>query len=276
MQDVLSQAAQRGYRTDEAARTISGVIEGIAFLIRLPENSLEMSVNIPEKRLAKLQEQVAASLPEFAAGEVAYHNFGVRLTMPGMVDLPAERLWEFLQVAARKAAGLVGELYTDTYEKNGEPFSAYLRGFFGALLGAAVGILPWMLVASLLHIHSWYLGFFISIASFYGYCWFRGAHHTTYAVTLIVVWSLLVMVVPGTVETVAALMSNPELSMTLGQALAYCFQPEVLVAQLGSMGFGLLANIAGLLVIRSRVLAYTHEPRFLRRQKKRPGDDDRG
>lgn len=155
--------------------------------------------------------------------------------------------------------------YDDKFDRDGEPVSAYIRGFFGALLGAVVGIIPWVLVSSLLHITSWYLGALISVASFYGYCYLRGAHSTRYAVTLIVVFSLGVMVLPGVVTQCIYVMQE---GAAFWDALALAFQPQVLISNLASMGFGLLANIAGLLAIKNRVLSYTHEAQFLRRPRK--------
>ena len=196
---------------------------------------------------------------------MVHHNFGVLLTLPGTDALSPEEYTALIRIAAVEATKLIGVAYDDKFDRDGEPVSAYIRGFFGALLGAVVGIIPWVLVSSLLHITSWYLGALISVASFYGYCYLRGAHSTRYAVTLIVVFSLGVMVLPGVVTQCIYVMQE---GAAFWDALALAFQPQVLISNLASMGFGLLANIAGLLAIKNRVLSYTHEAQFLRRPRK--------
>lgn len=264
----LSACAAKGYRTDAQAETVSGVEAGIAFLLRAQEGTLEMSVNIPTAQLPKLQSRIAAADGGFDGVVVAHHNFGVRVTVEGMRDFSADRLVAFIGAAAAQATRLIGVSYDDTYEKDGDPGWTYVTGLLGALLGAIVGILPWALVSSLLHVSSWYLGAFISIASFYGYCYFRGAHSTSYAVTWIVIFSIAVMVLPGAVSNVVLLMTLGE-DVTLGAALAASFSPSALFSYLPSMGFGLLANIAGLFAVRGRVLTYTHSSQYLRRGRKR-------
>ena len=265
VKELLAACAAEGYRIDEKAGTASGVASGIAFLARVEPGTIEMSVNIPADHLPKLQAGIAAASPAYAAATVVHHNFGVLLTLPGTDALPPEEYTALIRIAAVEATKLIGVAYDDKFDRDGEPVSAYIRGFFGALLGAVVGIIPWVLVSSLLHITSWYLGALISVASFYGYCYLRGAHSTRYAVTLIVVFSLGVMVLPGVVTQCIYVMQE---GAAFWDALALAFQPQVLISNLASMGFGLLANIAGLLAIKNRVLSYTHEAQFLRRPRK--------
>lgn len=258
----------QGYRADAQAGTISGVEAGIAFLLRTQEETLEMSVNIPANHLLKLQTRIAAADGAFSGASVEHHNFGVRVSLPGIRGFSADTLLAFIRTAATEATRLIGVAYDDKFEKDGDPAWTYVTGILGALLGAVVGIIPWALASSLLHISFWFLGAFISVASFYGYCYFRGAHSTSFAVTWIVVFSLAVMVLPGAVENVIYFMQASE-EISFGAALAASFQPAVLLASLPSMGFGLLANIAGLFAIRGRVLSYTHSSQYLRRGPKR-------
>ena len=269
VKELLAACAAEGYRIDEKAGTASGVASGIAFLARVEPGTIEMSVNIPADHLPKLQAGIAAASPAYAAATVVHHNFGVLLTLPGTDGLSPEEYTALIRIAAVEATKLIGVAYDDKFDRDGEPVSAYIRGFFGALLGAVVGIIPWVLVSSLLHITSWYLGALISVASFYGYCYLRGAHSTRYAVTLIVVFSLGVMVLPGVVTQCIYVMQE---GAAFWDALALAFQPQVLISNLASMGFGLLANIAGLLAIKNRVLSYTHEAQFLRRPASRNSD----
>lgn len=267
-QEQLSACAAQGYQTN-AAGTAGGVEAGIAFLMRFEEDALDMSVNIPEKRLDKLRSRLSAAEGGADIAVLPY-GFGIRITRPGLGAMPPETLIRFLQSAAAEAAALAGVSYTHAYEKDREPAAAYIRGFFGALLGALAGILPWVLVTNLVHIQFGYLGFLISIGSFYGYCRFRGAHSTRYAVTLIVLFSLGVMFLPDGIRNIIWAYQSGEFP-SFGAILAYSFHPSSLVAMLPGLGFGLLSNILGLLSIRGRVLSYTHEPGFLRRPRKPRG-----
>lgn len=268
VQDILTACAAQGYRADPAAATASGVEGGIAFLARVEPGTLEMSVNIPADRLEKLRARVAAASPDFGGVTVAHHNFGVLLTLPGAADLAPDVFVGFIRTSAAEAAKLIGVAYDDKFEKDREPFSSYIGGFFGALLGALVGVVPWVLVTNLVHIQFGYLGFLISIASFYGYCYLRGAHSTSYAVTVIVIFSLGVMFLPdGIANVIFYMQAYPDWS--LGQALSASFSPSALVNMLPGMGFGLVSNIIGLTAIRGRVLSYTHSSWYLRRSRKK-------
>ena len=263
--DLLAACAAEGYRIDEKAGAASGVASGIAFLAKVEPGTIEMSVNIPADHLKKLQAGIAAANPAYAAVTVIHHNFGVLITLPGTDALSPEAYTALIRIAAVEATKLIGVAYDDKFDRDGEPVSAYVRGFFGALLGALVGVIPWVLVSSLLSISSWYLGALISVVSFYGYCYLRDAHSTRYAVVLISVFSLVVMVLPGTVAECAYAMQE---GLAFSEAMAVAFQPQVLISNLASMGFGLIANVAGLLAIKNRVLSYTHEAQFLRRPRK--------
>ena len=50
VQDILTACAAQGYRADPAAGPVSGVEGGVAFLARIGDGTLEMSVNIPAER----------------------------------------------------------------------------------------------------------------------------------------------------------------------------------------------------------------------------------
>lgn len=268
VQDILTACAAQGYRADPAAGTVSGVEGGVAFLARIGDGTLEMSVNIPAERLEKLRGRVASASPAFGGVTAAHHNFGVLLTLPGAAELTPDAFTGWIRAAATEAAKLAGVAYDDKYEKDREPFSSYIGGFFGALLGAIAGVLPWVLVTNLVHIQFGYLGFLISIASFYGYCYLRGAHSTSYAVAVIAIFSIAVMFLPDGISNVLFYMqAYPDWSF--GQALSASFSPQALVNMLPGMGFGLVTNIIGLTAIRGRVLSYTHSSWYLRRSRKK-------
>ena len=187
LESILAACAAKAYKTDPAG-VASGVVEGIAFRASIPEGTLEMSVNLPEANLAKLQSKLSGRYP---GNTVAYRNFGIVVTLPEMESLSGEDFLIFLGTAAKEAGKLIGVAYDDKFERDREPFSAYLRGIAGALLGAVVGVLPWFLCGYFLGWQLWMLGFLVSTVSFYGYRQLYGAHNTTFATACIVVSTCL-------------------------------------------------------------------------------------
>lgn len=268
VQEILPAAASKGYKTDEAASTVSGVTGGIAFRAQLLEDMVEMSLNLPEENLEKLRSKLASQSKLYDGVSVRYQNFGIAIQLPGLSSMPASDFLAFLDVSAAQAAKLVGVAYDDKFEKDKEPFAAYLRGIAGALLGALIGVLPWFLCGYFLNWQLWMLGFLVSTLSFYGYRQFYGAHNTTFATVVIVVCTLFAVFASTTAETL----------LWLQQAVAEFQFPETLVLYLQQGGWkdiitsslwGLLAAGAGLIVIIRQITLYTHEPWFLRRNKGR-------
>ena len=158
IENILSASAAKSYKTDPAG-VVSGVVEGIAFRARIPEGQLEMSVNLPEANLAKLQNKLGGRYP---GNTVAYQNFGIVVTLPDMAGMSGEDFTAFLEIAAKDAGKLIGVSYDDKFEKDREPFLSYLRGIAGALLGAVIGVLPWFLCSYFLNWGLWFLGFLVS------------------------------------------------------------------------------------------------------------------
>lgn len=257
----------RGFRADTAAGTLSGVVEGIAFRATAEPCTLEMSVNIPEAHLSKLQARIAAIAPFCAGAVTAHHHFGVLVTLPA-APTTGEDWVRFIEAAAKEATKLIGVAYDDKFEKDTEPFTAYLRGILGAFLGALVGVLPWFLTQQLLNWQMWYFGVLVGIGSFYGYCRFRGAHNTQFAMAMVVVFSLFAVLFAEFFSTVLAYWSINDFDSIL-QAARFCLQGAVLQTVIRSSLFGLIACGLGLAGIRSRILAYTHDSQYLRRGPKR-------
>ena len=264
LESILAACAAKAYKKDPAG-VASGVVEGIAFRASIPEGTLEMSVNLPEANLAKLQSKLSGRYPD---NTVAYRNFGIVVMLPKMESLSGEDFLIFLGTAAKEAGKLIGVAYDDKFERDREPFSAYLRGIAGALLGAVVGVLPWFLSGYFLGWQLWMLGFLVSTVSFYGYRQLYGAHNTTFATVCIVVSTILAILLSQTADTTLFLASYiPNFSF-----------PDTLIAYLVDGGWrdlisgslwGLLAAGAGLAVIVKQITIYTHEPWFLRRNKGR-------
>lgn len=258
--DLYAACRAAGHRVNEEAGTVDGVCAGIAFRLMPAAGTVDLSVNISEKNLKKWQEQLGA------AATVAYHGFGVRLTVPGLADMSGEEVLAALERWTGYAAGAAGKSFTDKFESYREPVAAYFKGAVGAFLGALVGVIPWVLVGAL-GWYMWLFGAFISVASFYGYQWLKGAHSTRFAVGSIVISSLLALMVAQVLGTAMDWMLYSEVAMSFGEALAFCFTREGLQLILSDSLFGLIACAVGFIGIRGKVMAYTHESGYLRRRK---------
>ena len=249
-----------GHRVNAEAGTVDGICCGIAFRLMPEAGTVDLSVNISEKNLKKWQEQLGA------AATVAYHGFGVRLTVPGLADLSGEQVLAALESWTGYASGAAGQSFTDKFESYREPIVAYFKGAVGAFLGALVGVIPWVLVGAM-GWYSWLFGSVISVASFYGYQWLKGAHSTRFAVGSIVVSSLLALMVAQVLGMAVDWMTLSEVPMSFGEALAFCLSPVGIRLMLSDSLFGLIACAVGFIGIRGKVMAYTHESGYLRRRK---------
>lgn len=265
-QEICSAAKDRGYKANVSADTLSGVASGIAFRLTVGADwKLEMSVSITEKQLPKLESRLAAKWPGTTA---VHHQFGILITRPQPPIPTAEELFGYIDQTASEAVRDISVAHTDRFEKYGEPAYVYLRGAAGALLGAVVGAIPWIVVGGFGWISMW-LGALISTASFYGYRKCKGAHHTAFATTVIVAASILAMLGAALASIVISWWSSgayASLSETLAAVGAYLIDGGFLMV-LRNSGIGLAFGLLGLLGIKRHILDYTHEPRFLRRQK---------
>lgn len=265
-QEICSAAKDRGYKANVSADTLSGVVNGIAFRLTIGADwKLEMSVSITEKQLPKLEARLAAKWPGTTA---VHYQFGILVTRPQPPIPTAEELFAYIDQAAAEAVRDISVAHTDRFEKYGEPAYVYVRGAAGALLGALVGTIPWILLGGFGWISMW-LGALISTASFYGYRKCKGAHHTAFATTVIIAFSVLTMLGASLASEVVYWWSSgafSSLSETLEAVGAYLTSGGILTV-LRDSGIGLVFGLMGLFGIKRHILDYTHEPRFLRRQK---------
>ena len=191
------------------------------------------------------------------------------MSLPSASELTGEALVSLIEMAAAKSVELIGNAYNDRFEKKqGEPVTSYLTGLLGALFGAVAGVLPWFIASRFLNFQFGWLAFLVSTGAFFGYRWFRGAHNTSYAMTVIVLFSLLAMFLSNLVECgLDYIAVNPEVSLL--QAMQLYLTGGNIQLVFSGMLFGILFAALGLAAIRGRVLAYTHEPWFLRRKDRR-------
>lgn len=266
-----------GYRCDTGAQTVSGVVQGIAFRLSLPPEGagavrLEMSVSIPEKQLPALVKRLSGAYPGVTA---APYRFGILLELPSGEGMTGEMLNAFLDASAGVALKNVGAAHDEKFENYGEPFYVYLRGALGALLGAMVGALPWLLIGG-----GWYsvwLGTLISTASFFGYRLLKGAHHTGFATGCILLFSLLALFGAEFFSYFSVFWNSGEYA-SIGAVLAAIGRYVMAVGLpefLGSMAVGMVFGLLGLFSIRKYISIYTHEPRFLRRRKEKDDKSDK-
>ena len=255
-----------GWKVNETAGTMDGLTaSGVAFRALPNDDTVKLAVRMTEKKAAKLQAMLTEN-PAFATLTVTVTDNGIELHFP-MNGIPAEALQDVITAAADRGVQLASESFTDKLESSREPTAAYLRGFAGALFGAMVGALPWFLLQWLAGWNSWYLAIVVSVASFYGYAFLWGAHTTRFATTAVVVCTLAVTLgftvaeffLGGSYELLLQYFEVNQIAVTL---------PLFLKAALQMVGsdllWSLLACAIGLVGIRGRILAYTHEHLFLR------------
>ncbi len=260
-----------GYRCNAQEGTVSGVVQGIAFRLTLPPAEqtaarLEMSASIPEKQLPALVRRLEGDYPGVTAEP---YRFGILLTFPQSGEATAASVTALLEASAQAALKNVGAAHDEKFEDYGEPVYVYLRGAAGALLGALVGALPWLLFQG-----GWFsvwLGALVSTASFFGYRLFKGAHHTGFAAGCILTFSLLALLGAEFFSYFSSFWSSGEYA-GIGEVLAAIGRYVTAVGLpefLGSMAVGMAFGLLGLFSIRKYISIYTHEPRFLRRRKER-------
>lgn len=262
--EIMAVCTAAGLKCDEAAGTVSGVRQGVAFRVTVPAGKVELSINVSEKLLPKLIGGLAA-YGTFTAAE----GNGVCLASPAVSAMNGNALLAFLDAAIAQAIALAGASFDNTFEKDGESPTAYLRGVLGALVGALVGVLPWFLTENLLGWSFWLLGGLVSIASFFGYRYLWGAHSTRFAFVTIAVCSLIAMGLSQAVTTVWWVMETFETVNTVGGAIAYVLETMGVSGFFSGGLFGVIACAAGLFGMRGRILLYTHESDYLRRRRKR-------
>lgn len=259
LQELYDACTAAGYRPNAETGMVDGVTHGIAWRLSPEAGTLDLSVSISEKNLQKWTQ-------DFAGGTVAYYGYGVRLTAAGMANMTPEALVSYIDGWTAYAEGAAASSFDNKFQSYREPLAAYFRGAAGALLGALVGVIPWVL-SGFLGFQLWIFGILVSVAAFYGYRQLRGAHATGFAVGAIVIASLLAVFVGEVVGGAFSLVLYSETPITFWAALSACLTPAGLIWVAQDAVFGLLCCALGFFGIRGKVMEYTHERGYLRRRK---------
>lgn len=149
------------------------------------------------------------------------------------------------------------------YSEKSDAFS-YLSGFLGALLGAAVGAVPWFLVSTFLELYSSWLGLVVGICAFFGYKLLKGAKNKGYAITVIIICSVLMIYVSEFCSYWVVLSQDPEWiaeaeaeSLSVGSYVFWTLvYPDNLLEILKSSVIGMLLGVAGVCCMLKNVIRY--------------------
>ena len=290
MELVLQACAAQGWRVNEEAGVVDGVVDGVAFRAHLSPCTIALSVSLPEKRLPRLQTQISAIDPEVGEVTVAHEGFGILITLP-VSPLDGDRFVAYLRACVQKAVEATDAAYDNKHiSGTADPFYAYLLGILGALLGSLAGSIPW-LVTGFFGWQLWLFGGLIGAAALYGYQILRGAHTTGFALGAILTCSLIAVfgceLFTATYQNwqLAQELKEPgiyayyyeaygdyyepltEEDLTVGDVLAFTLQGEELLNTLQNSRWGMLICGGAVLLLKGRIQDYTHHSGYLRTRR---------
>ncbi len=258
--------AAAGLTCDEAAHLVTGVRQGVAVRLIPEDAAVELYLNVAEKKREKLAPQLAVF------GEVTVtplSTTGISLTCPSLIGQTGEQWLGFVDAAICAAIALAQDSFDDKFEKDTEPFIAYLRGFAGALVGALVGMIPWLLCEIFIGWEVWMLGSAVAVASFFGYRYLWGAHSTRFAFVSIAVSCVLAMLLCEAAYTVWLVMDAAPALQSIGEAIVFIYETYGLPFFFEGSLYGLIACGVSVFFLRGPIQVYTHESNFLRRGRRK-------
>lgn len=141
---------------------------------------------------------------------------------------------------------------------------SYLSGFLGALLGAAVGAVPWFLVSTFLEFYSSWLGLVVGICAFFGYKLLKGAKNKGYAITVIIICSVLMIFVSEFCGSWVLLSRDSEWiaaaeaeSFSVGSYVFWnLVHPDNLLVILKASAIGMILGVVGVCCMLKNVIQY--------------------
>jgi len=148
--------------------------------------------------------------------------------------------------------------------------SGYFTGFIGALLGAVVGTIPWILVAVFADLYVGWLGFLIGWASLFGYKLLKGVKKRGYALTIIFACSILCILLAQFGMYCYELLSDPDIaefaeSLDMPK-LQFVWEavtlPEMLPDVLKDLAIALVIGIVGVVTAKGQIDVYTGKAAF--------------
>lgn len=147
-----------------------------------------------------------------------------------------------------------------------------VTGVIGAMLGAMIGAIPWFIASTFTSNFIGWLGFLTGIAACYGYQLFRGRRSTRFAMTVIVISSILVLFAAEIASWMYVLCSDPDWqkdAALIGIPVARLAwesirMPDNWHIMAPNMLIGMTIGLLGVVSARRRVLAYTDPDRAVR------------
>ena len=147
-----------------------------------------------------------------------------------------------------------------------------VTGVIGAMLGAMIGAIPWFIASTFTSNFIGWLGFLTGIAACYGYRLFRGRRSTRFAMTVIVISSILVLFAAEIASWMYVLCSDPDWqkdAALIGIPVARLAwesirMPDNWHIMAPNMLIGMTIGLLGVVSARRRVLAYTDPDRAVR------------
>jgi len=153
----------------------------------------------------------------------------------------------------------------DPCSEDEAPAGGYVSGLIGALLGAAVGTVPWFAAATFANLYVGWLGFLIGWAALYGYKLLRGTKRTVYAGVVIYVCSLAAIGLAYFFSNLYSLFRDTEFAAAVdGAGLSRVRATWLILTDsqntgivLKDLGISYVIGILGLLSLRKKIVAYT-------------------
>lgn len=146
-----------------------------------------------------------------------------------------------------------------------EPKGSVVLGVLGAMLGAVVGAVPWFLASTFTSFFIGYLGFLIGWAAAFGYGKFHGRRSYGFAMTTVVICSVLALVLADFASNMYALCTDADWQASAQRygvsveelAFVSIIDRENLHVILPNLIMGLLIGLLGVISCKQYVRQYT-------------------
>ena len=142
---------------------------------------------------------------------------------------------------------------------------SYISGLIGAVLGAAVGTIPWFLASTFLSVYIGWLGFIVGWVSLCGYKLLRGTKSTVYASVVVYITSILAIVTAFFFSNMYTLFQDAEFADTVEfYGMSKTEATWIVLTDIENRAIvikdlviSLVIGVLGLLITKKTILAYT-------------------